>query len=228
MAPFLLDPEILDAALVSKKSIPDRKKSSPPPAEFYTKPENGAAYAVLPLPNKGLSVLSTRRIQANTPLLTAAPLLLIRSATGCSPDGSPELIISAFRLLPAAQKTAYLRLCDGLEEKTGRRHTEEERILGVWKCNNFCLDAEGTVNAVFDLPSRLNHACIGGENCCWTWDDGEEEIGFVVEREVDEGVELTHCYRPDWRMGTAARREALLGVYGFWCRCEVCEGVESD
>jgi len=45
---------------------------------------------------------------------------------------------------------------------------------------------------------------------------------------VQAGEELTHCYRPDWRMGTKNRTAALFEEYGFWCSCKTCVGPEED
>jgi hypothetical protein len=51
---------------------------------------------------------------------------------------------------------------------------------------------------------------------------------MVVANGGQEGEELTHCYRPDWRMGTKNRREALMEEYGFFCGCTTCESPEED
>jgi len=45
---------------------------------------------------------------------------------------------------------------------------------------------------------------------------------------MQAGEELTHCYRPDWRMGTKNRTAALFEEYGFWCSCKTCVGPEED
>lgn len=52
--------------------------------------------------------------------------------------------------------------------------------------------------------------------------------GWLTNRRKQAGEELTHCYRPDWRMGTANRRKALRDEYGFDCRCSTCLAPELD
>lgn len=162
---------------------------SPPPPEIYTQSPSTAPYTVVPIPQKGLSVLSTRSLPSGTHLVTASPLLLLHTKAGCT----PELILGTFAGLSAETKATYLQLCHGLPERP--RPTKDEIVLGVWKCNNFCLDDEGTVNAVFDLPSRLNHACVGGENCVWRWDAEEEVVTFETDREVEVCATLV---REEW------------------------------
>lgn len=63
-------------------------------------------------------------------------------------------------------------------------HSDETVVLGVWKANNFCLDDAGTVNGVFELASRLNHACVGGENCRWEWDAARRVLAFWTVTDV--------------------------------------------
>ncbi|KAI5776374.1 hypothetical protein EDC01DRAFT_763323 [Geopyxis carbonaria] len=179
-------------------------------------------FALRTLPGKGVSVLATLPISADTLLLAAAPLLILHTSSG----PKPAEILHHFAALPAATQAAYLDLCSGLEAE--KEQDQDARVLGVWQCNNFCLDDQGCVNAVFDLPSRLNHACVGRDNCRWQWDEEKGVIRFWAERDVEVGEELTHCYRPDWRMGTRNRRDALRGVYGFECRCRRCEEPDSD
>lgn len=58
------------------------------------------------------------------------------------------------------------------------------------------------------------------------------ERGMSADREgfdgFQEGEEITHCYRPDWRMGTSNRRAALLEEYDFFCECVVCTDPTED
>ncbi|TGZ82550.1 SET domain-containing protein [Ascodesmis nigricans] len=179
-------------------------------------------FEIRPLPSKGLGVIATAFIPTNTLLLVSSPLLLLFSPTGTTHTNplSAARILTAYASLPPHLRAAY----DALSAAP----TEENRVLGVWKSNNFCLDDQGTVNAVFDLPSRLNHSCLGGENARWEWDAGVGVMRFWAERDIQEGEEITHCYHPDWRMGTKNRRIALQEEYDFFCECVVCLDPSED
>ncbi|KAF8541343.1 hypothetical protein BDD12DRAFT_878914 [Trichophaea hybrida] len=177
-------------------------------------------FTLTPLANKGISVIATSSIPSNTLLFTESPLLLLSSSS----SHCPTRILSTFHLQPSPQKRLLLSLCSNLPQTS----SDEEVILGVWKTNNFCLDLEGTVNGVFEIASRLNHACVGGENCRWDWDGERGVLTFWTVKDVQDGEELTHCYRPDWRMGGRNRAQALWEEYGFWCGCRTCEEEEEE
>ena len=118
-------------------------------------------------------------------------------------------VLARFWSCGASQRQAILALCsnlscsslpvvagggaDGGADGGGNRTgagvggppTADTVALGVWKVNNFCLDAVGTVNGVFELASRLNHACVGGDNCRWEWDGrGPGTVAFWTVRDV--------------------------------------------
>ncbi|KAI5814064.1 hypothetical protein BZA77DRAFT_319521 [Pyronema omphalodes] len=181
-------------------------------------------FTITPLPGKGMSAITTTRIPSDTLLFTERPLLLLSGPSQSIPLHTR--VLTAFHQLHPKSQAAFLSLCSNLSP--GEKHTDETIALAVWKANNFCLNSEGSINGVFELAARLNHACVGGDNCRWEWDRETREMRFWTTRDVEKGEELTHCYRPDWRMGTRNRREALWEEYGFWCGCTTCQSPEED
>ncbi|KAI5854276.1 hypothetical protein BZA05DRAFT_467826 [Tricharina praecox] len=226
----------LDTCAPSTTSTGAHTPSLPPLAPLHP-------FTVTALPGKGLALLATSFIPTGTHLFSESPLLLLTSSSSHALPQSTR-VLAGFSLLPPAPRAALLALCSNLPLIPVP--TDESTALAVWKANNFCLDSEGTVNGVFALAARLNHACVGGENCRWVWvadgegegkgeDGGEGEgeaergqIQFWTDRDIAVGEELTHCYRPDWRMGTVNRRAALSEEYGFDCGCTTCEEPEVD
>lgn len=140
------------------------------------------------LPGKGIGIVATSFIPAETLLVTAPPLFLIKSAV----DASPGLITAAFEALPTNLSRAYLDLFPAPDAP--------DPVLGVWKANNFCLDSQGIVNGVFDLPSRFNHSCLGGDNARWEWDEEEDLMRFYTDRDIE--VSLHHIV---WKTQLLAR-----------------------
>ena len=137
-------------------------------------------FTCAPLAGRGIAVLATRAIPANTLLFTEAPLLLLADESHTTAQHTR--VLSAFQRLPKPQRATFLGLCSNLPP--GPKHADAAVALGVWKANNFCLDSAGTVNGVFALAARLNHACIGGENCRWVWDEAEGLISFWTDTDV--------------------------------------------
>lgn len=136
------------------------------------------------LPGKGTGVIATSFIPAETLLITAPPLLLVMS----SADATPDLITAAFKALPTKLSSAYLALFSAPELP--------DPVLGVWKANNFCLDSRGIVNGVFDVPSRFNHSCLGGDNARWEWDEEDELISFYADCDIE--VSFLYFYVMLW------------------------------
>lgn len=166
------------------RALPERKSSCSSTAAA------AAAYAPMPalrpppyelraLPNKGIGVIATSAIPAGTLLLVSAPLVILRSNTGTKHTNraSADAITAAVAALDPMLAAAYNALASA--------PTAASHELGVWKSNNFCLDDEGTLNAVFDLPSRLNHSCVGGENARWEWDEVQEVIRFYADKDIE-------------------------------------------
>jgi hypothetical protein len=145
-------------------------------------------FALAPIPGKGIAVIATQPIPANTLLFTETPLLLLTGASHSIP--TKTRFLDEFERLPKDQRAVLLLLCSNLPE--GQPHSDEAIALGVWKANNFCLDDEGTVNGLFALAARLNHSCIGGENCRWEYDHDEGTMSFWTDKDVMVRIPWTH------------------------------------
>ncbi|CUS14177.1 unnamed protein product [Tuber aestivum] len=180
-------------------------------------PSPSPYFKITGLGEKGLGAIATSTIPANTLLFSESPLLKVLHSPSSGIDKA-EQVSAAFTALPAHSQTLFLSLAGGAEAG----------VEGAWKCNNFMLTTDGLENAVFAHASRINHSCDGGENAYWRWEGGKGRIEFWSGKRVEEGEEITHCYRPDWRMGTGNRRLALMGEYGFLCGCVVCEAGVDD
>ncbi|RPB13941.1 SET domain-containing protein [Morchella conica CCBAS932] len=182
-------------------------------------------FVILDVPNKGQSVFAVRFIPAGTSLFQEPPIITVEDAQATAKIVS---LNRAFSQLSAEQKTAYLSLCNSQPASDTALTEVDIAVLGIWKTNTFVLDDQGMINGIFQMSSRLNHSCLGGENAHWEWSEEEKLMRFWTDRDIEAGEEITHCYRPDWRMGTKNRREALMENYGFWCTCKVCESPEED
>lgn len=161
-----------------------------------------ARFMLAPLPGKGMAVIATAPIPAGTLLFTESPLMLLSPLdhqSGQSADSASATpatatttvtphearVLARFWRCDASQRQAILALCSNLSSLgEGGAPTADAVALGVWKANNFCLDGAGTVNGVFELASRLNHACVGGDNCRWEWDGGPGTVAFWTVRDV--------------------------------------------
>ena len=133
------------------------------------------------LPNKGIAVVATRAIPAGTLLFTEQPLLLLARESHATSHSAR--VLAGFARLPPAAGSALMDLCSNLAPGAA----EAAVVLGVWKANVFCLDEDGTVNGLFALAARLNHACCGGENCRWEWDSEEGVMRFWTDQDVEVG-----------------------------------------
>ncbi|KAL7275579.1 hypothetical protein RUND412_001477 [Rhizina undulata] len=181
-------------------------------------------FRLVTLPGKGVSVIATRSIPASTLLFSESPVILVNCAQQTT---KIQRLFKSFSNLSEETKTLYIALCNGQPITEPLEPSSNENVLGIWKTNAFSLDGQGLLNGIFSLSSRLNHACVGSDNCRWEWDVEEKVINFYTDRDTEPGEELTHCYRPDWRMGTKNRREALFEAYGFLCVCTVCESEDD-
>jgi len=97
-----------------------------------------------------------------------------------------------------------------------------EGIFSKFRCNNFGIqNAMQTVigHGVFPSGAKLNHAC--DPNCILTY-QGDKQIIRTISP-VKEGAELFHSYT-DICQPTLVRRDHLQKIYGFFCRCNRCQG----
>ncbi|KAE8449878.1 hypothetical protein EG329_007355 [Mollisiaceae sp. DMI_Dod_QoI] len=159
---------------------------------------------------KGLGVFAIKDITKGTEILREAPLF----RGGCS-WLSKE---AAFAVLSDDKKKRYLALdsrcnCAELPCKT----TE---VMKIWYNNSFetptSLPTGG--NYVYEIASRLNHACDPNTSRKFTEDIN---IVFYAGESIRNGEEITTAY--DGGCGTTSfRRKFLYEKYGFLCRCRVC------
>jgi hypothetical protein len=167
-------------------------------------------FALAPIPGKGIAVIATQPIPANTLLFTESPLLLLTDESHSIPQNTR--VLTAFARLPKAARVVLLSLCSNLPEE--QQHTDEAVTLGVWKANNFCLDGEGTVNGLFALAARLNHSCIGGENCRWVYNHDEATMSFWTDKDVL--VRVLPRKKKNSLLGWLVGRQMTPLVFGGW------------
>lgn len=141
-------------------------------------------FVILDVPNKGQSVFATRFIPAGTPLFQEPPIITVSNAHATA---KIDLLNRAFSLLPTEKKIAYLSLCNSQVASDTLISEKDIAVLGIWKTNTFVLDEEGVVNGIFQVASRLNHSCRGGENARWEWSEEEGLMKFWTDQDIEVG-----------------------------------------
>ncbi|KAM0276388.1 hypothetical protein ACHAQH_006790 [Verticillium albo-atrum] len=188
--------------------------ANPPPA-----PLEETLFSAIDIPGKGIGLVARSPIPAGTPLITAAPVLLIhRAFFERPPAGAAALYDQIPALLPAAMRRALLRQMGG-------------SLQGIVATNAFQVDVGGEAGhdhhfGVFPEISRLNHDCSPNA-AAWT---GKEDLVHraVAVRDVLPGEEISISY-VDVMASRADRRARMKGSWGFDCGCQRCAaGGGSD
>ena len=81
----------------------------------------------------------------------------------------------------------------------------------------------GTGTAAYLAPSLLNHSCL--PNLDISFPRGDSRLRLSAARAIAAGEQLTISYI-DADAGHRPRQDALLGGYGFECKCEKCAAGE--
>ncbi|KAH0608486.1 uncharacterized protein H6S33_001620 [Morchella sextelata] len=141
-------------------------------------------FVILDVPNKGQSVFAVRFIPAGTSLFQEPPIITVEDAPATAKIVS---LNRAFSHLSSEQKIAYLSLCNSQPAPDTALTVEDIAVLGIWKTNTFVLDDQGMINGIFQMSSRLNHSCLGGENAHWEWSEEEKLMRFWTDRDIEVG-----------------------------------------
>jgi hypothetical protein len=174
-------------------------------------------FEVKPSPGKGLGLFATRPIPKGAEILREAPMI----------KGGLWLSIEAsFKVLPKEKQERFLALHDYCNCK--QSPCQESPLMRVWDVNSFETglgvtmtsetDFQNNSSAVYEIASRINHACIPNTSRGFT---KEGDIVFRAAHPIKAGEEITTYY-----IGCAgsaqARRQLLSSKYGFFCRCKAC------
>lgn len=87
-----------------------------------------------------------------------------------------------------------------------------------------CDDGDTRGSGLLVNMSKVNHDCIG--NCMHNYIDHDKVVLLVCSRDISAGEELTYPYR--LRRNRDQRRQMLLAVYGFECKCLACTAPLVD
>ncbi|EFX04361.1 duf1772 domain containing protein [Grosmannia clavigera kw1407] len=161
---------------------------------------NGA-FAIRPSALGGLGAFALRDLARGEHILVERPLL----RTDCFH------LCAELERLSAPQRAAFYALA-GHHPDT--RASAAERI---WTANTFMA---GTLEGVFLLASRFNHACPPLNNVLYRYDRRRDVLVMTVARRIESGTELLISYGKTPAM--------LFQRFGFRCTCGACSGFSEE
>ena len=138
---------------------------------------------VRPVHNKGLGVVALEDIEAGELLIKEDPLLLLT-------NWSPSHLTTAWNRLSPASQAKFLLLANS--------HLDTNPLLGIALTNMIPVNKEGSMFAVFETVSRVNHSCKANcnhyqERTAASSLSHTECVRAVMD--IKEGEEITICYR---------------------------------
>lgn len=186
---------------------------------------------VIATPDRGLAVLTTRKVKAGTLILAERPLISLDKHE----EDDPSAIERAFTGLSRPDQKLYLRLFDA--EKSRMTRVVSIYYSNCYNCDNFRTDTghdSGSSNtnigvggsAIGLLASRINHSCI--PNVQFSYDAHRHEMRFHAIRDIPRAKEVLSNYDKNIFLGAAARRRKQQIYYGFVCACEACRPPRTD
>lgn len=218
---------VLDLARFTGSSA---KPRIPPRDAFESAP-----FAVVPIPDRGLSLISLSDLSPGDHILSEPPLLLGPNVHPLSTDRFPPrsgaFENAAVSGLPDHLKHAFYTLANAHPEDGAHGIVETNAMIVPLpsSLSKPPADGEKVYSAVFPTLSRLNHSCLPNSNVFFSPDYFLGRLYGV--HPIAEGEEVTITYiLPEATRGERWRR---LEGYGFTCGCEVCrlegqELVDSD
>eukprot|EP00741_Cyanophora_paradoxa_P015346 tig00000194_g14814.t1 len=190
---------LIDGALLCVQAANVRVLESSPRAPA------APAFAIRPVPGKGLGAVATRDIAAGERLLEDPPLIV---ATG------PRDIERGLERLDDRQRAAFFDL-----RENGWREGRPRTASGTFRTNALPLGAGASTSGLFLQAARFNHSCCANVHHSWNKEKGVEVIHTI--RDVREGEELCTDYAASHQT-RAARRAFLQQQFGFLCECPAC------
>ncbi|KAI1077126.1 hypothetical protein F5B20DRAFT_593159 [Whalleya microplaca] len=194
--------------------------------------------------DKGLGLFAKRDINPGSLITLESPILQIEyDATGPNVRLEPE--IAAFNALSEEDQQKYLQLYERIELRVissvrnqlkqprpdNSVFTQEQinlytRVHCIFRANNFSIPREGggKSDGVFPQASRFNHSCDPNVTYSLNWKPGY--WGAVACRFIPKGEELTISYLP-LSSSREERQVALYNLWGFICKCSMCEGRDE-
>lgn len=184
--------------------------AEPAPADEVARAPTDAPYKVVPVPGKGLGVLSTRSLEPGELVLAERPMLEYEGLGPAWLAGAQQ----RFDLLRKPLQQEVLALQDAFAKSSGKKSLE-----GILRTNSLSrgMSSDGLL---CKLSSRLNHSCV--PNCDWCWDEETREVRIYASSAVAEGEELCIHY-VELRAPKGARVKQLQDMYKFTCRCAACK-----
>ena len=186
-------------------------------------------FAVCTSATGGLGGFAVVSYAPNDVILAEAPLVRWRQSMHVT---SQENLAGLHRELEALSPTTRDRYYALHQSEL---QGEGKSAIGIWMSNAYTTDeSDPDVEdaAVFELLSRLNHACR--PNAMRRWCEERGELIVSATRAIVRGEEITVSYLGDseeecLRVPREVRQKYLLDTFGFRCGCMRCErGDEAD
>ncbi|KAJ7573218.1 hypothetical protein C8J56DRAFT_1173972 [Mycena floridula] len=198
------------------------------------------AYRIAQTTDRGLAMFATRKMVSGELILVERPLLVAPISLRLPPDtdldrySMPQLtqilMYEMNRMLRVAveemsqkEKQDFMTLTnchkgDGSGPLLGIQRTNSIRVLDGIK-NKGMKGREGGYIAILKDGSRINHSC--NPNVGYNWDTASFSVKFYVQRDIEDGEEITRSYLGSL-LGSCTERQKALEPLGFRCICSAC------
>ncbi|KAK3500815.1 hypothetical protein B0T13DRAFT_527180 [Neurospora crassa] len=160
----------------------------------------------------GFGTFATRDLKMGEVILIEKPLLR-------TPRDS---FYTEFLRLSEEDQAKYMQLYTPPGEYLSRDASDDTYIRAILKANSFAISPYiSDIISVYNVTSRLNHACRSVANVLFDFDFQDPEcITLTVSKPVKAGSELFISY--------GGSPLSLYERYGFRCCCGGCEGVTDQ
>jgi hypothetical protein len=229
LIPVLVDPDDTSRG-VDSSSPSSSASASARTSTSTTTPPQDSLLQVISTPDRGLAVVTTRKIKAGTLLLAERPLIALSKTE----ETDPQAIERDFAALSKAEQRLYLSLFDAQKSRMSR-------VVSIYYSNCYnCEEASTTTtatttaiaapndergthrrgSAIGALSSRINHSCV--PNVQFSYHEEKGEMRFFALRDIPRGREVCGSYEREVCLRAAERQRVQLMYYGFVCSCEAC------
>ena len=172
---LLLEPALFNWRLPPCAPQPPQPAAPQPLPD--TQPEANLAFAVVPIPGKGMGCRATRDIQQGERLYAESPL--VRQGPGAI------LLRTAVEALSPADRLKFFGLTQN-EERFGDKLTAEGILAtNAHPCHEFMVTHRG----IFPTIARFNHSCES--SAVYRYNSNLEKLTVHAIRRIGKGEEIT-------------------------------------
>jgi len=164
-------------------------------------------------------MIARRLIKRGQRLITDKPLIVLpQQVVG----DTAEIVANELAKLTKEQKATYFGLANS--------NLHDDPGVSIFQTN--AVSVGPGKGGVCPKMARLNHACLGGVNSMYSFQENTGNIVVHALRDIQEGEELLVAYTNALQL-RAARQWYLKTMYNFECACVACsrpklESEESD